>query len=90
MVRRTFQVRLREYGQAAGITGIRVSPHTLRHTFAKKWILNGGDVFSLQKILRHSSMDMVRRYVNLFSNEVQKQHDRFSPLVSFERDRRTD
>jgi integrase/recombinase XerD len=80
--RRTFQERMHEYGRAAGIQNVRVSPHTLRHTFAKQWILNGGDVFSLQKVLRHSTMDMVRRYVNLFGNEVQKLHDKYSPLVN--------
>lgn len=84
--RRTFQQRLKEYGSRAGITNVRVSPHTLRHTFAKHWILNGGDVFSLQKILRHSTMDMVRRYVALWGTEVQQQHDRFSPLLKWDSD----
>lgn len=86
MNRRTFQLRLQQYGRQAGIKNVRVSPHTLRHTFAKNWIIGGGDVFSLQKILRHSTMEMVRIYVNLWSNEVQQQHDRFSPLVRFEKE----
>ena len=73
-----FQRRAKE----AGISGVRVSPHTFRHTFAKQWLLNGGDVFSLQKILGHSSMDMVRQYVNLAQAEVQTVHARFSPADS--------
>ena len=79
--RRTFQIRLKEYGQKAGIQDVRVSPHTLRHTFAKQWILNGGDIFSLQRILRHSTMDMVRRYVFLWGTEIQQQHDKYSPMA---------
>ncbi len=68
------------YGKKAGIKGVRCSPHTLRHTFAKISVMNGAGVFELQKILGHSSMDMVRVYVNLFSSDVYKRHKEFSPL----------
>jgi len=80
MTRHAVQQMISKYGQRAGITKIRVSPHTFRHTFAKMWILNGGNTFSLQKILGHSTMDMVRNYVNLASSDVQIQHRKFSPL----------
>ncbi|MED1874167.1 tyrosine-type recombinase/integrase [Brevibacillus borstelensis] len=72
--------RMKKYGEAAGITGVRVSPHTLRHTFAKFYILNGGDPFSLQKILGHHDMTMVRRYVQMNDMDIRKQHERFSPM----------
>ena len=79
--RRTFQQRLKRYGSEAGIHDVRVSPHTLRHTFAKHWILNGGDPYTLQKILRHSSMDMVQKYYRLWAHELQAQQEKYSPLV---------
>ena len=41
---------------------------------------NGGDVFSLQRILGHSSLASVRTYLNLFACDIKKQHQRFSPV----------
>ena len=74
------QQMLRRYGKRAGITGVRCSPHVFRHSFAKNYLLNGGDVFSLQKILGHSSLASVRIYLNLFTSDVKNQHKRFSPV----------
>ena len=71
---------IRKYGRNAGIRGVRCSPHTFRHTFAKNFLINGGDLFSLQKILGHSSLAVVRMYVELTSEDVQIQHRRYSPV----------
>ena len=80
MQRSSLQKIVGKYGKQAGIKGVRCSPHTLRHTFAKISVMNGAGVFELQKILGHSSMEMVRIYVNLFSSDVYKRHSEFSPL----------
>jgi len=58
----------------------RLHAHLCRHTFATRFLINGGDVFTLQQILGHSTLEMVRRYINLASNHVALQHKRFSPL----------
>jgi integrase/recombinase XerD len=76
----TWRRRLKEIGQIAGIKGKRVSPHTFRHTGALFYIMNGGDPFSLQKILGHSDMSMTRRYVQMSNVDVRKKHNSFSPL----------
>lgn len=58
----------------------RLHAHLCRHTFATRFLLNGGDVFTLQQILGHSSLEMVRNYVNLASNHIAMQHHKYSPL----------
>jgi len=73
--------RIRLHGEKAGITGVRVSPHTFRHTFAKLYIQNGGDLFTLQKILGHHDISMVRKYVQMEQRDLQEQHAQSSPLV---------
>lgn len=80
MARSALQKIVGNYGRKAGIKGVRCSPHTLRHTFAKLSVMNGAGVFELQKILGHSTMEMVKTYVNLYSSEVNERHKEFSPL----------
>ncbi len=58
----------------------RLHAHLCRHTFATRFLINGGDVFSLQQILGHSTLEMVRHYVNLASSHIAIQHRKFSPL----------
>jgi integrase/recombinase XerD len=70
------------YGHKAGIDGVRCSPHTLRHTGAKRFIMAGGDVFTLQKLLGHTALLMIHRYVELTSIDIQSQHERFSAADS--------
>jgi integrase/recombinase XerD len=77
---RQAQIRLRRYGEAAGIRGVRVSPHTLRHTYALNWVQAGGDVFTLQRTLGHTSLEMTRRYVDLCDSHVLSEQRRLSPL----------
>ncbi|WP_257206411.1 tyrosine-type recombinase/integrase [Bacillus cereus] len=73
-----FRQRLKMYGDKAKIKGLRVSPHTFRHTFAKYYPLNNGDVMTLQKILGHSSIEMVRKYINMTSKDIVAQHNKHS------------
>jgi integrase/recombinase XerD len=58
------------------------SPHILRHTFARSFLQNGGDVFSLQRILGHSpsSLQVTRRYVDLLDDDLREIHRNASPV----------
>jgi len=80
MCRYTMTTRLRRYGQEAGIVGKRVSPHTLRHTFAVSWLIGGGDALSLQRLLGHSTQVMTARYVNFTATDLAELHRKISPL----------
>lgn len=80
MSRKAVQDRISKYGRMAGIEGVRNSPHTFRHTFAKMSVRNGANIFDLQKILGHKTLEMVRVYVNLYSEEVTESHRKFSPI----------
>lgn len=74
----TIQSEIKRYNQKRGI--LKTSIHAYRHTFAKNWILNGGDIFTLQKILGHSSIEMVKNYVNLYSDELKIGFNSYNPL----------
>ena len=82
--KRRVEAIIKAYGQKAGIQGVRCSPHTLRHTAAVMWVRNGGDVFSLQQILGHSTLDIVRIYVNLAQSDMEAAHRIHSPADNLE------
>ncbi|MBX5458820.1 MAG: tyrosine-type recombinase/integrase [Thermogemmatispora sp.] len=69
----------RRLRKRAGITAKRVSPHILRHTFAVKYLLLGGDPFSLQRLLGHEEMATVNHYMHLNDTMMQAQKRKYSP-----------
>jgi integrase len=69
-------------GKRLGITGVRFSPHTFRHSFAVSYLRAGGNVLYLQRILGHSSLEMTNHYVqSLGTADLQAVHDRLSLLT---------
>lgn len=81
LVKSTCYHMLYEYNKRRGVetTGI----HRYRHTFAKQWILNGGNVVSLSKILGHSSLQITQNYINLLVSDVSKEVSTLNLLDKF-------
>ena len=65
---------LRDYVCKAGITGKRVHPHVFRATKAVLFLRHGGDPFSLQKCLGHTTLSMTRRYSAIVDTDVKSAH----------------
>ena len=74
----TFQQAIRTYNTNRGVK--KSSCHLFRHTFAKNWILSGGDIFRLQKILGHSDLTVTKEYVAMFGNDLQMDFEKFNTL----------
>ena len=81
LLKSTCYHKLYEYNKNRGVetTGI----HRYRHTFAKQWILSGGNVVSLSKLLGHSSLDITQNYINLLVSDVAKQVNEINVLDKF-------
>ena len=81
LVKSTCYHALYTYNKNRGVetTGI----HRYRHTFAKQWILNGGNVVSLSQILGHSSLNITQNYINLLVSDVAKQVQEINLLDKF-------
>lgn len=62
-------------------TGIeRLHPHLLRHTFATRYIRNGGNQAVLKEILGHSTLKMTSVYLHLSDSTLRENFDSFSPV----------
>ena len=58
--------------------GVSVHPHLLRHTFATRFIMAGGNLFTLQSILGHTTLEMVKRYSHLSDTHNRNKARQFS------------
>ena len=66
--------------EKAGIAGPKLGPHCLRHSLGKNYIANGGDAFTLKRVMRHRDIATTQKYVNLAMKDVIEQHHQHSPL----------
>lgn len=81
LVKSTCYHKLYEYNKKRGVE--RTGIHRYRHTFAKQWILSGGNVVSLSQLLGHSSLEITQNYIHLLVSDVAKQVDEFNVLDRF-------
>lgn len=81
MTKDTFVTAIVQYNKSRGVN--KTSIHLFRHTFAKNWIMNGGDIFRLQKMLGHSSLEMVKEYVSIYGGDLKENFDKFNALENY-------
>lgn len=76
---RHIQRIVKQYATLAGITK-KVSPHTLRHSFATNLRNNGADMREVQEMLGHASITTTQQYVHITSPQLKEAHSRYSQL----------
>ncbi len=78
-----FESNFKKYILRAGLNE-EYTPHCLRNNFAKRCLMNGMDIFTLSKILGHSSVEVTEQaYLDLTDDDISKQYHRASPLGNF-------
>ena len=79
----TLHLMFQKLKQRSGIGRMRA--HLLRHTFATRYLENGGDMYALQQILGHKSLEMVKRYVHTTTRKLVPTYTEYSPMDSYMR-----
>jgi site-specific recombinase XerD len=73
-------------GKRAGLDGVRIGAHTLRHSFATHLLNRGADIRYIQALLGHSKVTTTQRYTHIAVAELFKMHARFHPRGGFHAD----
>jgi len=71
---------VRKHMEKAGIKGPKLGSHRIRHAFGKNFLMEGGDLRSLQEIMGHTDIKTTQKYTTLNLTDIIKKHRKFSPL----------
>lgn len=76
-----FERNVRLYGARVGL--VNITPKVFRNNFAKRFLMNGGDIFTLSKILGHSDVTVTEKaYLDLTDDDLRLRYQRYSPLAN--------
>lgn len=67
---------VRKYARLSGLVK-KVTPHTLRHTFATQLLMNGADIRSVQEMLGHASIATTQVYTHITNAKLREVHRKF-------------
>jgi site-specific recombinase XerD len=73
---RSIERIVQKYARLAGITK-KVTPHTLRHSFATDLLMNGADIRSVQSLLGHANISTTQIYTHVTDPHLREVHERF-------------
>lgn len=74
-----FETNVRKYAHRIGLKDIH--PHVFRNNFAKRFLMNGGDIYTLSKILGHSSVTVTEQaYLDITQDDLAEMYRKHSPL----------
>ncbi len=78
ITRQGFWQKLKEYARSAGLSD-KISPHTLRHSFATHMLSGGADLRSVQELLGHANISTTQVYTHLTTEHVRRSYDKSHP-----------
>jgi site-specific recombinase XerD len=73
---RSIERMVDHYAKAAGLTK-KISPHTLRHSYATDLLINGADIRSVQAMLGHASIQTTQVYTHVTNKQLREVHKAF-------------
>lgn len=79
------KIAIRKYNRDRQVE--KTSIHLFRHTFAKHYLMSGGDVFRLQKLLGHSTLDVTKNYISLYCSDLAVDYENYCLLDSLSQSR---
>jgi len=70
---------MRRLKKKAGVSG-PCNPHSFRHSFAREWLMSGGDMASLSELLGHADIETTKMYSVFRMRDLKAKHNRHSPV----------
>ena len=78
LTRQGFWQKLKEYARSANLEG-KISPHTLRHSFATHMLSGGANLRSVQELLGHANISTTQVYTHLTSDQIRRTYEQSHP-----------